>query len=1187
MKLTAEEVAQLQHPMALYDENIAKNAFFVALEKLRPDLCERVARLHGIVLVPCCGSLEGSVVSELHFDSYVLHPVEDGYQTADEKEVRIQDRRVLLGSDLAPPVSLPILFEETFYNAKEESYSVLCISGPVEAAAAEEAGPPARAPSATYHLRSLEDVKVFLGRHSHKLDKLIANFSLAFKQHERKGLRHHIDSTHGLYTRCLQCVLRDARPKVSAKQELQTSLVKQAVEVYVHHAIHSLIFNLVSTLEAGQDAAFNKTTRSLQELQHKDVGVKAHFSINLSRAKRELGQLNQQTSPLLKLLCLRKVALTATRTASSAASVEAVCADDLLSIILYLLVKMEIPNWMANLSYMRNFCFCQSSKDELSYCLSTFEAAVQYISLGRLHHTLSDCHGHANNKVQMKVDLASASTPISRLLEHVADGNEAEVERLLSEGESEEDVRPCHPLCSCDLCDLQLSGKLNDPSVVTASSRDERGYTPLHVAAVCGQAQLIDLLVSKGAPVNATDYHTLTPLHLACQKGYQGVALLLLHYKADADAQDNNGNTPLHLACMYGHEDCVKALVYYDFQRCSLDLANDKGDTALHVASRWGYESIVHVLLENGASVHALNNKAHTPAHCALNSKVLALLRRDEGQRCGNGGAHPPVRVPAASSERSGRRSSTSSGASSSPGRELPPERASVRHGQVEKLLRAVADGDVQMVRYLLEWTDEEEAGAAAEASLCHPLCQCATCAPALKARAVPCGALCVRSANADGVTPLHVACMYGHAELTALLVRHGADIEARTERKATPLHLASQNNHLQVVKFLLECNAKLNKKDQYGNTALIRACLHGNLDTAATLIQSEALVNVRNRQGNTALHCAVRAGHRALVDVLLKAGASPHLRNKKHRTPLDAAFQRGGKNAEIVRSLQKASGLPPDDEPIKLLSVPKGTLAHSFVQCLRLNDPARQKSAAGRIQRMKKTSGSPTGRSAAPEQVSPDARRPRLRRGGTADATASSASPDGTPRSRGRGLTRWHTLDSGEEAPEPPMDVRVWTRRRHDDDIMRESPAALSFVMTSSPSDRKTPRDSATERSLDDGDVTSRLPASPPQHANAGDTAISGDTGLAGGKRNSCDMLHTQDTPDSSAVAHIRATAISRDTPICSDVADTKDTRLPCDALLLPCDKNHSAETSHIQDASAKAAHSPIDDISGDPRVG
>lgn len=45
-------------------------------------------------------------------------------------------------------------------------------------------------------------------------------------------------------------------------------------------------------------------------------------------------------------------------------------------------------------------------------------------------------------------------------------------------------------------------------------------------ACVCaGQCQLIDLLVCKGASVNATDYHGLTPLHLACQRGYQGVTV--------------------------------------------------------------------------------------------------------------------------------------------------------------------------------------------------------------------------------------------------------------------------------------------------------------------------------------------------------------------------------------------------------------------------------------------------------------------------------------------------------------------------------------------------------------------------------------------------------------------------------------------------------------------------------------
>ena len=44
---------------------------------------------------------------------------------------------------------------------------------------------------------------------------------------------------------------------------------------------------------------------------------------------------------------------------------------------------------MANLSYIRNFCFSHSTKDELSYCLSTFEAALEYINLGKLQDARS------------------------------------------------------------------------------------------------------------------------------------------------------------------------------------------------------------------------------------------------------------------------------------------------------------------------------------------------------------------------------------------------------------------------------------------------------------------------------------------------------------------------------------------------------------------------------------------------------------------------------------------------------------------------------------------------------------------------------------------------------------------------------------------------------------------------------
>ncbi|XP_068169080.1 ankyrin repeat domain-containing protein 27 [Antennarius striatus] len=998
--------------MAVYDENILKNPFYLAFEKQRPDLCSRVAELHGIVLVPCCGSLNLCSFSDSQFDSYVLLPFEDRYQTNDGKEVRIQDRQVLLGSDFPFPSSVSILFDETFYNDQEQSYSILCISRLVEA----DPGPDDLRPPAPYCLKSLEDVRDILGRHVQKLDKLIQGFDQAFREQERKGLRHHIDSVNGLYTKCLQCLLRDSRLKVLWKQDLHMTLLKQAVEIYVHHGIHDLIFNFVGTLEASQDAAFNKTSRSLQELQQKDLGVKPEFSMNLSRAKRELSQLNQNTAPLLKLLCLQRVALTATQTPAHTACLEAVSADDLLPVILYLLVKTDIPNWMANLSYIRNFCFSQSHKDELSYCLSTFEAAVEYINLGKLQDThagSAELNGRTLFKERMSLLSQSTATPIHTLFEHIANGDEVEVERLLSEGEKDEDITMCHPLCSCDLCDLQLSGRLNDPSVITPFSRDDQGYTPLHAAALCGQSKLIDLLVCKGAPVNATDYHALTPLHLACQRGHQGVTLLLLHYKANPDAQDNSGNTSLHLACMYGHEDCVKALVYYDIQTCHLDLQNDKGDTALHMAARWGYEGILQVLLENGASTDVINKNKESPLQCALNPKILVLLQSNQSSQCS--------RVePSDYSSRPSSVSSTSSLCS-----DVRSEGERHQHKEVEKLLRAVADGDVEMVRYLLDWTDEEEEEKGdfrSEALLCHPLCQCEDCSPAQRLSVLQAGALGVNSCNVDGFTPLHVAALHGHCALVALLIRHGANVNARANQSATPLHLACQNSHVQVVRILLECNAKLNKKDHYGNSALIQACLCGDVETASILLQSNALVNVANLQGNTALHEAVRGGHQSLVELLLRGGASVGLKNRRQRTPLDCAYELGGKNTEILRALQKASGLSPDDEPLKLLSVPKGTLAHSFVQRLRLQDQAavrtqRMDRTVTSLQQMRKGSSSSLSRLSTHSQVNPDRRR--LRRGETVDVCCPSVSLNTRPCPKERPLSRWHTLDLGETEPE------------------------------------------------------------------------------------------------------------------------------------------------------------------------
>ncbi|KAM3919856.1 ankyrin repeat domain-containing protein 27 isoform 2-T2 [Leptodactylus fuscus] len=894
--------------MALYDEDILNNAFYLAIQKQRPDLINKVAEVHGIVLVPCKGSLTSSLFSSCHLESYVLKPNEGGFLTENGKEIFIQRNLVKLGAGFGYSLSVPVLFEETFYNEKEESFSILCISRPIEK---DDNPEEVAAPSTTCTLKNIDDVKEFLGKHVDKFDKSITSFCSAFKVHERKNLRHYIDSVNALYTKCLQHLLRDSHLRTIAKQETQMNLMKQAVEMYVHHGIYDLIFKQVGTIEASEDAAFNKITRSLQDLQQKDIGVKTEFSINIPRAKRVLGHLNRCTSPQQKLFCLKKVVQTIMHSPSQRVNMETMCADDLLSVLLYLLVKTEIPNWMANLSYIKNFRFCSAAKDELGYCLTSVEAAIEYIRQGNLTQAAADPDGSDKSLLWQRMNLLSrtSSAPIDCLFQRIASGNEEEVEKMLNQGDADEEIvqKMCHPLCSCDNCDKLASGKLNDTSIVTPLSRDDRGYTPLHIAAICGQSKFIDLLISKGAVVNATDYHGSTPLHLACQKGQQKIALLLLHYKASRDIQDNNGNTPLHLACTYGHEDCVKALVYYDVNSCRMDCGNEKGDTALHIAARWGYQGIIEVLLQNGADTSVLNKRKETPLQCALNSKILSIMESahvEDNRRPSN--SESLSQSPPRSADTISRDSSESSLSSPSTTRQ---DDVKSKYKDVEKLLRAISDGDLEMVRYLLEWVDDDfddelEDSLVGQKEFCHPLCQCRTCGPVQKKLSrIPTNGLGVNVTSRDGFTPLHIAALHGHSVLVTLLLKHGAHVDAKNGNRALPLHLACHKGHFEVVKILMEYSTGKNKKDMNGNTPLIYSCIAGHLEMAALLLEHGASVNLCNVKGNTALHEAVRRNHEHLVKLLLLYGAQVDVRNKRQYCPMDFA-----KENTRIRHLLSAS---------------------------------------------------------------------------------------------------------------------------------------------------------------------------------------------------------------------------------------------------------------------------------------
>lgn len=71
------------------------------------------------------------------------------------------------------------------------------------------------------------------------------------------------------------------------------------------------------------------------------------------------------------------------------------------------------------------------------------------------------------------------------------------------------------------------------------------GFTPLHGAAMNGRREVVELLIAKGAEINAKAKDGDTPLHDASYEGKVGVAELLIARGADVNAADKSGDTPL------------------------------------------------------------------------------------------------------------------------------------------------------------------------------------------------------------------------------------------------------------------------------------------------------------------------------------------------------------------------------------------------------------------------------------------------------------------------------------------------------------------------------------------------------------------------------------------------------------------------------------------------------------------
>ena len=170
------------------------------------------------------------------------------------------------------------------------------------------------------------------------------------------------------------------------------------------------------------------------------------------------------------------------------------------------------------------------------------------------------------------------------------------------------------------------------------SSRDDQGWTPLHVASHYGASETVSSLLDAGAEVDVLDEANMTPLHhcalfFPSSHPYPSAAmLLLLEAGASTSARDKDGYTPLQLAMVTSIKTTSPTHLASILDQ-QTDLISAKlpplHRTALHFAAEAGCGSpLLNVLFSKGADLEAEDKDGRTPVQIASNGAHRLLVNQ-------------------------------------------------------------------------------------------------------------------------------------------------------------------------------------------------------------------------------------------------------------------------------------------------------------------------------------------------------------------------------------------------------------------------------------------------------------------------------------------------------------------------------------------------------------------------------
>ena len=378
-----------------------------------------------------------------------------------------------------------------------------------------------------------------------------------------------------------------------------------------------------------------------------------------------------------------------------------------------------------------------------------------------------------------------------------------------------------------------------------------KNNSPLHIAARYGHVDTVKMLINElECPPHSKGYKGQNVLHSACISGNVTLVEVLINdFNFKPMSVDDDGNTALHFAAIYNKEEVLKKLVVE--QKCPVECVNYHGQTSLHLAMGCGHTNLCITLLsEFNADFNVYDENNDTPLNIAI-------------KKCKTKTVHNLVHVYGC--------------------------KARIKGCESKPLLHQICvAGSTAMLKEMISDFNYDPACVDEQDNTLLHTAALNGKSDMVELLITTYGSFCpVDGRNSRRQTPLHLACIDGHAKIASLLVLHHASINLRDEDNDTPLKKAYALKNSTVLTAILYSFGY--KSTEIDSSLLYQVCQRGSVDLLDVLLVDFHLnpASIVDDHGNTALHIATSHVHKDVVMYLVSSGCPVDCRNFKGQTPL------------------------------------------------------------------------------------------------------------------------------------------------------------------------------------------------------------------------------------------------------------------------------------------------------------